>query len=77
MLAGRDRTVSPWRDAHGMTKYQYKVERFDQMHNGSYSMLENMLNVRGEDGWDFLGVQILPSGGKAADLPFAIFKRAA
>lgn len=59
-----------------MTKWEYQVERFDQMHNGSYYTLQNILNERGSDGWELLDAQMLPSGGgQSADLPFAIFKR--
>jgi hypothetical protein len=58
-----------------MHTYQYKVERFDLMHSGSYHTLENMLNERGKDGWEFDSVQMIPVGGQAAELPFAIFKR--
>ena len=57
-----------------VTKYQYKVERFDNLHNGSYNTLENMLNERGNEGWEFLAVQMLPAAGHG-ELPFAIFKR--
>lgn len=67
--------VTPRREHGGMTKWQYKVERFDLMHNNSYSILENVLNARGEEGWELLGVHMLPSGGEAPDLPFAILKR--
>jgi hypothetical protein len=59
-----------------MTKWEYKVERFDQMHGGSHYALENVLNERGGEGWDFLGVQLIPVQG-SSDLPYAIFKRQA
>ena len=59
-----------------MTKWEYKLERFDlAVQSGGYKGVEATLNVAGAEGWEYVEVREVGVAGQIQSYPFIVLRR--